>query len=165
MVFQLIQLGQGSPPWQPCRFRVVDPFESVYRALVGALFLSFLAPIFLGPGLLSDFVSSVFRLVCADQHPLKVLSFPSSFLCVRCTFVVLGVIVGRLVRTPHLGALSAYLAGLLIIPMILDGTMQLLHIHDSSFASRAITGSLAGLGLHLNLQVFGELVVKEGLNG
>jgi len=79
----------------------------------------------------------------------------SFLLCWRCTGVIMGVMISKIIFnlllniTMKLSANSFLLFMLFILPMILDGTAQYFMGYRSTNVRRFITGLLAGIGIEI----------------
>ena len=69
-------------------------------------------------------------------------------MCARCTGLLIGYIVGGITAIFYRAAFYWYIP--LIIPLILDGTIQMFTKYESNNMKRIITGLLAGFG-YINL--------------
>lgn len=67
-------------------------------------------------------------------------------ICARCTGILVGYIVGILILLFY-GKLSFFLSLALMIPMIIDGTGQLLQKWVSNNPRRFVTGILGGISI------------------
>lgn len=93
------------------------------------------------------------RLFGCHQMPARSFSIGSyQFpLCARCT----GILAGHLVSLPLWRRLPGIKTGLmLLLPMALDGSTQLLSLQTSTNGRRLITGILGGVGYMALLRCF-----------
>lgn len=69
------------------------------------------------------------------------------YLCARCLGIVIGGVLAFSLNMFRYN-LSPLWAAILIIPMIIDGSLQALNYRDSNNLSRIVTGVLFGFGLY-----------------
>lgn len=67
-------------------------------------------------------------------------------ICARCTGILCGYIVG-LILLAFYGRISLTLAFLMVLPMVIDGTGQLVNKWKSNNIRRLITGILGGIAI------------------
>jgi uncharacterized membrane protein len=123
------------------------------------LLLSLLTPLL--PGNLTRVTDPVLSVTC-HRLPFRSLLLPWGItgLCARCTAFWAGMTVGvamALVTGRRILGLSA--AFLLLLPMILDGSLQYLGLYESSSTIRVLTGASCGLGL---ASILAALSTKRG---
>jgi len=116
---------------------------SVLLVAIGGLFVfgAFVDPPFLRP---------LLGMTC---HRLPHRSFDwAPGLCARCTFFWIGILVSSVFmffkRIPG----TIYLGLLLIAPMVIDGSLQLIGLYESTNIIRLISGLSAGIGLCMFLE-------------
>jgi uncharacterized membrane protein len=78
-------------------------------------------------------------------------------LCVRCCSMLLAIIIAK---ACSLYSRQRYAIVILLTPMLMDGGTQLLGMRESTALLRCITGTLAGIALHLYLQQFHREYVR-----
>lgn len=129
--------------------------------------LLFIFPAFLAPYLMAigmerpaKIIYMLYRLTCHQLPDRSFFAFGYQVaLCARCSSLYLsfwsvGLLYGLWRSTPlsrryHLSPLGIKLLFLLALPLILDGTIQLLGLWESNNILRTITGALAGGGFGL----------------
>ena len=116
---------------------------SAILTLIGAVFVfgAFINPSFLKP------------LLGVTCHRLPHRSFIwAPGLCARCTFFWIGVSISSLLMFFSKLPASILLGLFLIVPMALDGLLQLIGFYESTNIMRLLTGFLAGTGLCILLE-------------
>lgn len=71
--------------------------------------------------------------------------------CARCTGIFIGLIVGMLIAVIFNPKVSIFLIGLAIVPILIDGGLQLITTYQSTNPLRIATGLLAGVAVSLYL--------------
>jgi uncharacterized membrane protein len=66
-------------------------------------------------------------------------------ICSRCTGILLGYLLG-MIYAFLFGSISWYFAILMILPLVVDGYLQFIHVWQSTNIRRLWTGILAGIG-------------------
>jgi uncharacterized membrane protein len=83
-------------------------------------------------------------------HKIEERSIPfldiEKYLCARCMGILFGTLIGVLSRS-LMGAIDAWRAPLLIMPLIVDGGTQALGLRESNNRARLITGVMFGFGI------------------
>ncbi len=117
------------------------------------LLLSLLTPLL--PESLSRSTDPVLSATC-HRLPARSLQLPWGItgLCARCTSFWAGVTAGvAIVLVTGRKILGIPVAFLMLLPMILDGSLQYLGLYESSNALRVMTGASSGFGLAFILAV------------
>jgi uncharacterized membrane protein len=82
--------------------------------------------------------------------------------CARCTAIITGSLIGMLVALYFSPKFNLLLLGLGLLPMVLDGGMELVSSYQSTNLVRVITGLMAGIVVSLYLAHFAEEMMKPG---
>ena len=85
--------------------------------------------------------------------------------CARDTGLLVGVSFGMAIAVIGRLRPSAPVIAVLFLPMVVDGTLQLLTSYESNNTLRALTGIMAGLALALFMATVSEVVMEEGGTG
>lgn len=80
--------------------------------------------------------------------------------CARCTGIIIGYIVGIITLFFNV-TLNIFTCLLLIVPMVLDGSIQYLTSYRSNNIKRIITGLLSGFGLILLIKAIIIIIFKN----
>lgn len=81
-------------------------------------------------------------------------------ICARCTGIIIGYIVGIITLFFNV-TLNIFTCLLLIVPMVLDGSIQYLTSYHSNNIKRLITGLLSGFGLILLIKAIIIIIFKN----
>ncbi len=96
------------------------------------------------------FLRSLLGTTC---HRLPERSFSwAPGLCARCTFFWTGVLFSSLLMFFRRFSASITVGLLLIVPMVLDGSLQFIGLYESTNIMRLLTGFLGGTGLCILLE-------------
>lgn len=92
------------------------------------------------------------RIVFCHRRPDRTLKFKGSYLpvCARCTGIYLGAFIAFVLQffiKFNYDLNMLYISSFLIIPTVLDGTMQLFKLRESTNFIRLTTGFICGVGL------------------
>ena len=123
------------------------------------LLLSLLIPFL--PESLSRSADPVLSAAC-HRLPSRSIQLPwgVSGLCARCTAFWGGVTAGvAMILLTRRKALGLPVAFILLLPLILDGSLQYLGLYESSNTVRVVTGASCGLGL---ASILAALSTKRG---
>lgn len=99
----------------------------------------------------------IFGCHCLDSRSFhyRGTKFP---ICARCTGELVGIIVGVILW--FIVRLPLYLYVILLVPMIVDGCIQMFSSYESSNLKRFLTGLLFGYGI-ISLFIISNLFVYE----
>lgn len=112
----------------------------------GAILLAFIGAIFVfGVFVNPPFLRPLLGMTC---HRLPHRSFSwAPGLCARCSFFWIGILASSLLMFFRRIPGTIYLGLFLIAPMVIDGSLQLIGLYESTNIIRLITGLSAGIGL------------------
>jgi uncharacterized membrane protein len=82
--------------------------------------------------------------------------------CARCTAIITGLVIGMIAALYLNPKFNLLLLGLGLLPMVIDGGMELVSSYQSTNLIRVITGLLAGIAVSLYLAHFAEEMMKPG---
>ncbi|MUV37557.1 uncharacterized protein JNUCC1_01363 [Lentibacillus sp. JNUCC-1] len=82
-------------------------------------------------------------------------------LCARCTGILLGYVIG-IVYGILFGAISFWIAAILMLPFVIDGSIQYAGKLESTNARRFVTGITGGIGIVFVLYGIGVLGANHG---
>ena len=96
----------------------------------------------------ADAADPLLSAVC-HRHPSRSLQLPWGFtgLCTRCTAFWAGMLAGSLLILGRKPSIPLTAAVLLIVPLIVDGSLQYSGLYESTSLLRSVTGAAAGFGL------------------
>jgi uncharacterized membrane protein len=82
--------------------------------------------------------------------------------CARCTAIIVGLLTGMLIALYFSPKFNLLFLGLGLLPMVIDGGMEVVSSYQSTNLIRVMTGLLAGLFVSLYLAHFAEEMMKPG---
>jgi uncharacterized membrane protein len=82
--------------------------------------------------------------------------------CARCMAIIVGLLTGMLIALYFCPRFNLTFLGLGILPMVIDGGLEIVSSYQSTNLIRVITGLLAGLAVSLYLAHFAEEMMKPG---